>query len=221
MSDIPCQTINYRGRLQFITHKTERYSVLDGAAMALQGGCRWVQLRMKDADADEILKVGRELRLMCNRADATMIIDDHVELVKELKADGVHLGITDMPIREARQLLGEEYLIGGTANTAAQAASHYRQSADYIGCGPFRFTETKQNLAPTLGLDGYRAIVHYLDEELIRVPIVAIGGITSNDIDAIMATGVSGIALSGTILQADDPVMAMQDIVVKMNNIQI
>ena len=63
--------------------------------------------------------------------------------------------------------------------------------------------------------------MHYLDEELIRVPIVAIGGITSNDIDAIMATGVSGIALSGTILQADDPVMAMQDIVVKMNNIQI
>ncbi|MBO4730175.1 MAG: thiamine phosphate synthase, partial [Bacteroidaceae bacterium] len=94
-------------------------------------------------------------------------------------------------------------------------------SADYIGCGPFRFTETKQNLAPTLGLDGYRTIVHHLDEELIRVPIVAIGGITVEDIDAIMATGVSGIALSGTILQAEHPVSAMQDIVVKMNDINI
>ena len=221
MANRQLSIIKYRGRLQFITHKTERYSVLDGAAMALEGGCRWVQLRIKDASADEILKVGRELRQMCDRVDATMIVDDHVELVKELKADGVHLGLTDMPIREARQQLGEEYLIGGTANTAAQAADHYRQSADYIGCGPFRFTETKQNLAPTLGLDGYRAIVRHLDDELIRVPVVAIGGITANDIDDIMATGVSGIALSGTILQADDPVGAMQEIVTKMNNIQI
>ena len=189
--------------------------------MALEGGCRWVQLRMKNADADEILKVGRELRQMCDRVDATMIIDDHVELVKQLKADGVHLGLSDMPIREARQLLGEQYLIGGTANTAEQAASHYRQSADYIGCGPFQFTETKRNLAPILGLDGYRTIVHHLDEELIRVPIVAIGGITADDIDSIMTTGVSGIALSGTILQAEDPVSAMQQIVVKLNDINI
>lgn len=213
--------IKYRGRLQFITHKTGRYGVLDGAAMALEGGCRWVQLRMKDADAADILKVGRELRHLCDRFDATMIIDDHVELVKELKADGVHLGLSDMPIREARQILGEGYLIGGTANTAVQAVSHYRQSADYIGCGPFRFTETKKNLAPILGISGYETIVRHLDEQLIRVPIVAIGGITAADIDAIMTTGVSGIALSGTIIQADDPVSAMQEIVVKINNINI
>ena len=215
------EVIRYRGRLQFITHKTERYDVLDGAEIALKGGCRWVQLRMKDADKDIILKVGRELRRMCDNFDATMIIDDHVELVKELQADGVHLGLSDMPIREARQLLGEEYLIGGTANTAGQAVSHYRQGADYIGCGPFRFTETKKNLAPTLGLSGYEAIVRHIDEQLIRVPIVAIGGITAADIDAIMTTGVSGIALSSAILQADDPVSTMQEIVVKLNNTSI
>ncbi|MBP5360136.1 MAG: thiamine phosphate synthase [Bacteroidaceae bacterium] len=209
------------GRLQFITHTTARYSELDGAAMALEGGCRWVQLRMKGADTASILKVGRELRHMCDRVGAIMIIDDHVELVKELKADGVHLGLTDMPILEARQQLGEEYIIGGTANTAEQAASHCHQSADYIGCGPFRYTETKKNLAPTLGLNGYKAITHYLNEQLLRVPLVAIGGITANDIEAIMATGVNGIALSGTILQADDPVRATQEIVLKMNKTNI
>ena len=213
------EVIKYRGKLQFITHQTKLHSTLDGAVMALEGGCRWVQLRMKDAAPDEIRKVGAELRRLCDRADATLIIDDHVELAKELKADGVHLGLTDMPIREARQLLGEEFLIGGTANTAAQALDHCRQGADYIGCGPFRFIETKKNLAPTLGLGGYETVIRQLDEERVRVPVVAIGGITAEDIDAILATGVSGIAVSGAILNAGDPVGKMQEFVRKINMI--
>ena len=213
------EVIKYRGRLQFITHQTERHSTLEGAEMALEGGCRWIQLRMKDADKEEILKVGRELRRMCDHCNATLIVDDHVELVRELKADGVHLGLTDMPIREARQLLGEEVLIGGTANTAEQALGHCRQGADYIGCGPFRFTQTKKNLAPTLGINGYEEITNRLNEELVRVPIVAIGGITIDDISDIMAVGVSGIAISGTVLQASDPVSEMQKIVRLINKI--
>lgn len=213
------EVIKYRGQLQFITHQTERYSTLEGAEMALEGGCRWVQLRMKDADVQQIRQVGHELRRMCDRYGATFIVDDHVELVKELKADGVHLGLTDMPIREARHMLGEEVLIGGTANTAEQALSHCRQSADYIGCGPFRFTHTKKNLAPTLGISGYVQIVDQMDQALVRVPIVAIGGITASDISDIMATGVSGIAISGTVLQAPDPVNEMQNIVRLINQI--
>ena len=212
------EIIKYRGRLQFITHQTERYSTLEGAEMALEGGCRWVQLRMKGAEADEVRKVGKELRTMCDRYDATFIIDDHVALVKELKADGVHLGLKDMPIAEARHQLGEECLIGGTANTAQQAISHCRHSADYLGCGPFRFTNTKQNLAPTLGLSGYEQIVEELDKELLRIPVVAIGGIVADDIADLLSTGVSGIAISGGILQADDPISATQEIVRILNN---
>ena len=211
--------ITYRGKLQFITHRTERFSVLDGAVMAIEGGCRWVQLRMKGADREEVLKVGRELRDMCRKADATLIVDDHVELAKELKADGVHLGLTDMPIGEARRVLGEEFLIGGTANTADQAIDHCRQGADYIGCGPYRFTQTKQNLAPVLGLDGYRAVMGKLEQADILVPVVAIGGITLEDVDDITATGVSGIAVSGWVLQADDPVNAMQQLVIRINQL--
>lgn len=96
-------------KVQFITHYTERYSYLDSARMAVEGGCRWIQLRMKDAAENEILPVAAEVRKLCNDYGAIFIIDDHVELVKEIRADGVHLGKNDMPVAEARRILGEEY----------------------------------------------------------------------------------------------------------------
>lgn len=192
--------------LQFITHFTERFSYFDSAHMALEGGCRWIQLRMKEASADELEQEALHIQHLCKRYNATFIIDDHVELVRKIHADGVHLGKNDMPITEARDILGKGYIIGGTANTFEDVLAHYKAGADYIGCGPFRFTTTKKNLSPILGLEGYRHIVSRMKEENIRIPIVAIGGITYDDIPAIMKTGVTGIALSGTILRADDPV---------------
>ncbi len=199
--------------LQFITHFTERYSYLDSARMALEGGCKWIQLRMKEADEQTLKDTALQVQELCRQHEAIFIIDDHVELVKEIHADGVHLGKNDMPISEARQLLGEEYLIGGTANTFEDVQRHHRDGADYIGCGPFRFTTTKKNLSPVLGLDGYRSILRQMDEQGIRLPVVAIGGITYDDIPAIMETGVHGIALSGTILRADDPVAETRRII--------
>ena len=196
--------------IQFISHFTERYSYLDSIRLALDGGCDWVQLRMKDASDADFLRIGPEVRRLCDQYKATFIIDDHVELVSELGADGVHLGKKDMPISEARRLLGKEVIIGGTANTFEDVKMHYEASADYIGCGPFRFTTTKQGLSPILGLEGYRNITERMREEGIGLPIVAIGGITADDIPAIMQTGVTGIALSGTVLRADDPVQEMK-----------
>lgn len=193
-------------QLQFITHFTDRYSYYDSARMALEGGCRWIQLRMKEAPAEEVEREALRVQRLCRDHGATFIIDDHVELVKKLHADGVHLGKNDMPIAEARKLLGSGFLIGGTANTFEDVQAHHEAGADYIGCGPFRFTTTKKNLSPVLGLEGYRSIVSQMKEAGIRLPIVAIGGITFEDIPAILATGVTGIALSGTILRAADPV---------------
>ena len=135
-----------------------------------------------------------------------------MELAKELHADGVHLGKKDMPIADARLMLGEEYIIGGTANTFEDVLQHYKDGADYIGCGPFRYTVTKKNLSPILGLEGYTTIIRRMQEKNIHLPIVAIGGITIADIPAIMQTGVSGIALSGTVLHADSPADEMKRI---------
>lgn len=193
-------------KLQFITHQTERYSYLDSALMALEGGCKWIQLRMKEAPLDEVERVALELKPLCKQHDALLVLDDHVELTKKLEVDGVHLGKNDMPIAEARRVLGEGFIIGGTANTFDDVKAHYLAGADYIGCGPFRFTTTKKNLSPVLGLEGYRSIIARMEEEGIDLPVVAIGGITYDDIPQLLQTGINGIAMSGSILRADDPV---------------
>ena len=157
--------------LQFITHFTDRYSYYDSARLALEGGCRWIQLRMKDASPEEREQEAVRVQELCRTYGATFIIDDDVELVKKLKADGVHLGKNDMPIAEARHILAKDFIIGGTANTFDDVVSHYRAGADYIGCGPFRFTTTKKNLSPILGLEGYRNIVRQMHEHGINLPM--------------------------------------------------
>ena len=199
--------------IQFITHETETVGYVEGARMALEGGCRWIQLRMKDASDDEVRKAAAEIQPMCKAHDAIFLLDDRVELAKELKADGVHLGKNDMPVDEARRVLGEEFIIGGTANTFDDIERLSRQGADYIGCGPFRFTTTKKNLAPVIGIEGYRDIIEKMEAAGIDLPVVAIGGITAGDIDDILATGVRGIAVSGTVLRAENPVAMMKQII--------
>ena len=203
--------------IQFISHFNDKYSYLDSIRLALDGGCEWVQLRMKDASEEEFLRNAHQARKLCDQYQATFIIDDHVELVRECGADGVHLGKNDMPIAEARRLLGDDLIIGGTANTFEDVLSHYRASANYIGCGPFRFTTTKKGLSPILGLEGYQDIVAKMKSQSIDIPIVAIGGITIDDIPSIMQTGVNGIALSGTVLNAPDPVQEMKRIMLMHN----
>ena len=199
--------------IQFISHYTDKIGYLDSIRLALDGGCRWVQLRVKNATIDELRPMALEAQRMCREAGATFVIDDQVALVKEIGADGVHLGKNDMPVAEARKILGPDFIIGGTANTYEDVKMHYESGANYIGCGPFRFTKTKEKLSPVLGLEGYRDIVEKMREEGINLPIVAIGGITADDIPGIMQTGVTGIALSGTVLRAEDPVAEMKRLI--------
>ena len=202
---------NYQ--LQFITHHNDRYSYIDSARIALDGGCRWVQLRMKEASEELLEETALAVQRMCKEHGATFIIDDNVALAKRIGADGVHLGKRDMPIAEARKILGEGFIIGGTVNTFEDIDNALRTATpDYFGCGPYRYTTTKQNLAPTLGIEGYSAIVEQMCKHNISIPIIAIGGITKADIPAIMACGVSGIALSGSILNAQDPIDEMQNV---------
>lgn len=199
--------------IQFISHSNERYSYLDGIRLALEGGCKWVQLRMKDAPDEQVAQLGVQARGLCDRYGAKLILDDRVELVAKTGADGVHLGKNDMPIAQAREILGHGKIIGGTANTFEDIVAHWKSGADYIGCGPFRFTTTKKNLSPILGLEGYRDIVARMKDAGITLPLVAIGGITAEDIPAILETGVDGIAVSGTVLRAEDPAAEMAKLI--------
>ena len=193
-------------RFQFITHQTERYSYLQSAEMALQGGCKWIQLRMKDAPIDEVEAVAMKIIPQCKKHNAVFLIDDHVELCKKVNADGVHLGKDDMHPQQAREILGENYIIGNTCNNFEDIAIQANLPIDYIGLGPFRFTSTKKKLAPVLGLDGYSMIMENCHKNGIDIPVVAIGGITKDDIIYILQTSVHGVALSGAVLQAENPV---------------
>lgn len=198
-------------RLQFITHKT------DGLEEALRGGVRWVQLRMKDASDEGYLDVGRQALALCRRYGATFIVDDRVEAAAELGADGVHLGKNDMPVEEARRRLGPGFIIGATANTFDDIQAACRAGADYIGLGPFRFTTTKKNLSPVLGLEGYRDIMTRCRAEGITLPVTAIGGILTDDIPAIMGAGVQGVAVSGLILNSPSPEKTTQQIITTLD----
>lgn len=201
-----------KSRVQFITHATERYSCEESALIALEGGCKWIQLRMKDADTAELESTARRILPECRRRDALLIIDDKVEVAMKIGADGVHLGKSDMPVSEARKLAGNAFIIGGTANTFEDICSLAAQGADYIGCGPYRFTTTKKNLAPVLGINGYTRLLSMMRQHGIALPLVAIGGIGIADINPLMQAGVGGIALSGSILRAEDPAGEMRKV---------
>ena len=191
--------------LQFITHQTPRFGIIEGAVAALNGGCKWIQLRMKGAPIEAVRQTAQQLIPLCKEHEAILVLDDYAQLAADLDIDGVHLGKLDMPVSEARLLIGEKYIIGGTANTFEDIQGLVRQDADYIGLGPI------------LGLEGYARIMEQCRTNDLKIPVVAIGGITADDIPAIMETGVSGIALSGTILQAEDPEKETKKIIDLLN----
>lgn len=192
--------------LQFITHQSDRFSIPEEAQMAIEGGCRWIQLRMKDASDDEVRAVANEIIPLCKENDTFLIIDDRVELVNELRVSGVHLGKEDMDPMEARDILGPHAIIGVTANTAEDIISFKGKDVDYVGLGPVHFTTTKAKLSPELGIEGVKRVIDEVRANGVELPIVAIGGVTENDIEPLLAAGVNGIAVSGAIINADDPV---------------
>lgn len=191
-------------KLQFITTDHPELTHADQAIRAYQAGCKWVQLRMKEASEAEIELEIQKILPVANAHSAILLINDHTALALKTGAHGVHLGKSDMTPIEARQLLGFDFIIGGTANTFEEVVQLIENGVDYIGLGPFRFTTTKKKLSPTLGLEGYASIFQKMEEADIHFPIVAIGGILEADLPALKTAGVQGIALAGAILNNND-----------------
>ena len=202
----------------FITHPSDRCSIAEEVQMALEGGCKWIQLRMKDASDEEFRQTALEIIPLCKENEAFLVFDDRVELAMEMGVHGVHLGKNDMDPLQAREIMGAEAIIGVTANTADDIVRLKGWDVDYVGLGPYRYTTTKKNLSPLLGTDGYRDVVNKVREADVLLPIVAIGGISIEDIPAIMSTGVNGIAVSGSIINAPDPVDYTRRILSALNS---
>ncbi len=187
--------------VQYITNGSTEAEILAEAEAYVAAGGKWLQLRMKSEQLDH-LKIAEKVKAICQNK-CILIINDRVKLAKNIDADGVHLGLDDMPIHMARELMGRSKIIGGTANTKADCQSRVDAGADYIGLGPYSWTSTKKELSPVLGLSGYEAI---LKENWCAIPVFAIGGIKLADIPQLMALKdsrgnqlLSGIAVSGLI----------------------
>lgn len=189
---------------QFITNDFSTLDELNQIRQVCEAGANWIQLRLKNKTDKEILKLGKQAVKICRQYKATFILNDHVHLVKEIGAHGVHLGKADMSPIKARELLGTNFIIGGTANNIDDVNRLHKAGVDYIGLGPFRFTHTKKNLSPVLGLDGYKQIVQECQNQNINIPILAIGGIELDDIPNLMDIGLHGIALSSSITKAEN-----------------
>ncbi|SEM76900.1 thiamine-phosphate pyrophosphorylase [Chryseobacterium taichungense] len=167
---------------------------------ALDNGIQWIQVRWKNAPENKFIQLCETSKELCSKYQAACIINDHVHIAKEIDADGVHVGLQDMSIDAARFILGEEKIIGGTANTFQDVLQRMAESCDYIGLGPLRFTQTKEKLSPVLGFKGYQKIIQELQAKSLETPkIFAIGGVVLNDIELLQQIGIYGVAVSGQI----------------------
>ena len=187
--------------LQYISQGNTIEEQVYNIHKALDNGCDWIQMRFKKNYSDDAFTLAEAVKMLCKEYLATFIINDNVHLAQQLDADGVHLGLSDMSVEEARLILGKTKIIGGTANTFEDVLQRTVENCDYIGLGPFQFTTTKQHLSPILGLEGYRSIIEQMKAKNIQIPIYAIGGITLENVESLMKTGIHGIAISGLITQ--------------------
>jgi thiamine-phosphate pyrophosphorylase len=189
--------------LHFISGQTAACSHPESIALACEAGVRWVQLRVKDQSEEAVFLQAAEAKYICRQYGAKLVINDYPAIAKAIGADGVHLGKEDMPVAEARKIVGN-MVIGATANTFDDILAHARSGADYVGLGPFRFTNTKKKLSPLLGLEGYKNILAQCRLNGLQLPIIAIGGIELEDVAEILQTGVHGVAVSSLIARAEN-----------------
>jgi len=193
------------GRLHVITDTTlqQRFSHLDLARLTLEGGADTIQYRQKTGATRLRIQEAIKLRALCRKKRVPLIVNDRADIALAADADGVHLGADDLPPGIARDLLGPVRLIGGSADDAEEAAALERAGLDYAGIGPIFATQSKSDTGPVLGLAGLEQAV-----ERCRMPLIAIGGITLQNVEAVLRTGVHGVAILSAVVCADDPTVA-------------
>ena len=183
-------------KLHYISQGNTPIVHLENIQKACASGAELVQLRLKNISEKNILKLAKEAREMTSYFQTRLIINDHYKIARAVKADGVHFEKIDTCFITARRHLYTWQIIGVTANTLQDCETLISKVVDYIGLGPFRINTSKDNLSPSLGLNGYTAIAEALKTD---TPIIGFGGITTKDVKAILETGIPGIGVSDAI----------------------
>jgi len=196
-------------RLQFLTLDASPRAHREQARAALEGGVRWIQLRAKHLPAEAWVAEATAIAELCRDFGAVFVVNDSPEVALRAEADGVHLGGDDASPAAARALLGEFAIVGVTLNEPAHVARFAGVRVDYAGVGPFRHTLSKQKLAPVHSADSLAALI----AAAAPLPCYAIGGVTAADWPALRSLGAHGIAVSGAIALAADPVAAARALV--------
>ena len=181
-----------------ISDNARFFSILEEA---LKGGVTIVQLREKQLDTAPFLERAKGCKSLCTQYNVPLIINDRLDIALAVEAEGVHLGQKDMPVLEARKLLGEDKIVGLSVSNRAQAEVANTLSIDYIGISPIFSTATKtKDLDPPLGLEGLQQI-----RQISKHPMVCIGGIDQSNTAEIIRKGAEGIAVISAISKAQDP----------------
>lgn len=175
---------------------------------AVEGGATLIQLRGKKWTSRNFLDLGLKAVRLLRPEKIPVIINDRVDIALACEADGVHLGQDDMPISYARELLGKDSIVGISAATPAEAEAAEKSGADYIGAGPVFSTSSKRDLGPLLGLEGLRAI-----RRKVKIPILAIGGISSANVADVVSAGADGVAVISAITSAANPKTAATELI--------
>jgi thiamine-phosphate pyrophosphorylase len=190
-------------KLHYISQGSSPKQHLENIQKACTSGAELVQLRLKNVSEKRVLKIAQEAREITSHFQTRLLINDHYKIAKDIKADGVHLGQTDVCPTEARKYLYTWQMIGGTANTLQDCETLLLKEVDYISLGPFRISSTKDNLPAVLGLNGYTAILDILKT---KTPIIGVGGIVLADVTALVSAGISGLAVSEEITRNFDTI---------------
>ena len=190
------------GKLHILTDTVlqSRFSHMEITRLAILGGADTIQYRQKSGATREMIEVARNVKRLCSEAGVTFIVNDRLDVAIAAEADGVHLGQDDFPIPMARELLGEGRIIGGSAATLGEARKCLSEGADYVGFGPVYPTSSKDDAGPVSGIDILKQVV-----EIIPLPIIAIGGVSAENIPDVMRTGAHGIAVISAVCCQDDP----------------
>ena len=193
------------GRLLVLTDYTfqQRYSHAALARLALQGGADLIEFRQKHAPIRHRLKAAQETAAVCAQHNKPLLISDHIDVAMATGAEGVHLGPNDMPLDVARRLLGDEAIIGASATSVHMAKRAEALGASYIGFGPVNRTTSKSTSVPTQGVEGVAEVC-----KAVSIPVFAIGGVTVDDVPALLDAGAHGVAVMTAISTAKHPEMA-------------
>ncbi len=190
------------GRLHVLTDFSfqQRFSHAELAELAIRGGADTIQFRQKHGTFRDILFNAREVAEVCRSHRVALLIDDHVDIALAVEADGVHLGQTDMPLKDARRVLGPEAIIGITTPSVSLARAAVDGGADYVGFGPVYPTKSKANPLSVKGLEGVLEMANAVD-----IPVVGIAGITARRAADVLRAGAHGVAVMTAVSCADDP----------------